>query len=73
MNLMFEITSENIFVSDGESGTTDPPSCNKSGKKIKMAILDTGGNLKFTVMSFWEQILFQPISEQIISKVFFYN
>ena len=70
---MFEITSENIFVSDGESGATDPPSYDKSGKKIKMAILDTGGNLKFTVRSFWEQILIQPIFEQIVSKVDFYN
>ena len=35
MNLMFEITSENIFVSDGESGTTDPPSYGKSEKKLK--------------------------------------
>ena len=42
-------------------------------KKIKRAILDTGGNLKFTVRSFWEQILIQPIFEQIVSKVDFYN
>ena len=35
MNLMFEITSENIFVSDGESGATDTPVVIKVEKKLK--------------------------------------
>ena len=63
MNFVYEITSE-------ISGATDPPRLDKFKiKKMKMAILDTGGKFKITVMSLWIKVIIQPIPEQIVRKV----
>jgi hypothetical protein len=63
MNFVYEITSE-------ISGATDPPRLDKFKiKKMKMAILDTGGKFKITVMSLWIKVIIQPIPEQIVRKM----
>jgi hypothetical protein len=63
MNFVYKITSE-------ISGATEPPRLDKFKiKKMKMAILDTGGKFKITVMSLWIKVIIQPIPEQIVRKM----